>query len=76
MALVELENYAERIYADLARSHLAASGIEAHIFDGGLSSLGLGPIIPARLMVEEADVGRARDILDNPPEIADEDWKQ
>ena len=23
MALVELENYAERIYADLARSHLA-----------------------------------------------------
>lgn len=76
MPLVELEKFTQRIFADLARAHLGASGVEAHIFDGGLSSLGLGPMIPARLMVEEADLSRARRILDEPPppDDADDDW--
>lgn len=66
MALVELEKFADRVFADLARARLAAAGIETEIFDGGLSSLGLGPVIPARLMVEESDLARARAVLDEP----------
>ena len=75
MALVELDQFTDRVFADLARAHLAASGIEAQIFDGGLSSLGLGSIVPARLMVEERDADRARRVLDDPPEVTEKDWK-
>ena len=66
MALVELERFDDRIFADLVRTRLAADGIDAHVFDAGLANLGLGPIFPARLMVDEADLDRARSILDDP----------
>lgn len=66
MALVELERFNDRIFADLARTRLGADGIEAHVFDAGLSNLGLGPMFPARLMVDESDLERARAILDDP----------
>jgi hypothetical protein len=72
MSLVELDQFADRVFADLARARLAASGIESVIFDGAISSLGLGPIIPARLMVDEADAKAAQAILDQPGELAGE----
>jgi hypothetical protein len=63
MALVPLAEYSDRVAADVARLTLAAEGIEAVIFDGGMASLGLGGITPARLMVAERDCTRAAQII-------------
>lgn len=63
MALVLIAEYGDRIEADLARLNLGAAGIEAFIFDGGMASLGLGMMTPARLMVAEDDVLAARTAL-------------
>ena len=63
MALVEIALFHNPLLAAMARARLAADGIEAVLFDGGLSSLGLGMMAPARLMVEEEDLEAARDIL-------------
>ena len=42
---------------------LASHGVEALLFDGGVASLGLGGLTPARLMVDEADRERAELLL-------------
>ncbi|MGF1549530.1 MAG: DUF2007 domain-containing protein [Sphingomonadaceae bacterium] len=63
MPLVELKRYEDRIAAEIARGRLAAEGIEAVLFDAGLSSLGVGGALPARLMVAEEDRPRAAAIL-------------
>ena len=63
MALVELAAFHDAVSADLARGHLEAAGIRAFVFDAGLSSLGLGAMIPARLMVEEDDRAAAERLL-------------
>lgn len=63
MPLVQLAEYQDRIAADVARLTLAAHGIEAFIFDGGMASLGLGYMTPARLMVDEADKAQAERLL-------------
>ncbi len=63
MALVEIASYSDPIQAQIARGHLASAGIEAVLFDAGLSSLGLGAMTPARLMVDEEDREEARRIL-------------
>ena len=63
MALVELAQFHSPLSAEMARGLLASEGIEAVLFDGGLSSLGLGMMTPARLMVEEADLDAARAVL-------------
>ena len=63
MALVEIALFHNPLAAAMARGRLAADGIEAVLFDGGLSSLGLGMMAPARLMVEEDDLEAARAIL-------------
>lgn len=63
MALVELATFGDRIEAEIVRGRLAAEGIEAVLFDGGLSSLGLGGLAPARLMVDEDDRKRALRLL-------------
>jgi hypothetical protein len=55
MALVEIDSFPDRIIAEIARGRLAAEGIEAVLFDGGVAGLGLGGLLPARLMVDEAD---------------------
>ena len=49
--------------AEMVRGRLAADGIEAVLFDGGLSSLGLGTMTPARRMVHEEDLTAAKAIL-------------
>ena len=63
MPLVMVREYSNRIEADVARLGLEAEGILAVLFDAGVSSLGLGPITAARLMIEEEDLARAQEIL-------------
>jgi hypothetical protein len=63
VALVELATFHSPLSAEMARGRLAAEGIEAVLFDGGLSSLGLGMMAPARLMVQEEDLAAAEAIL-------------
>jgi hypothetical protein len=63
MALVLLAEYSDRIDADVARLTLAAEGIEAFLFDAGMAGLGLGGMIPARLMVADTDAERARAVI-------------
>lgn len=63
MALVELARFENRIEAELARLNLAAEGIEAVLFDAELASFGLGPMMPARLMVLDEDLDEARALL-------------
>ncbi|MEO1046220.1 MAG: hypothetical protein AAFX04_12335 [Pseudomonadota bacterium] len=63
MSLVTIAKYADRLSADLARLKLFGEGIEAHIMDGGMASLGLGFMTPARLMVLKEDEQAARDVL-------------
>jgi len=47
----------------MARLTLGAAGIEAMIFDGGMASLGLGLLTPARLMVRAGDAEAALAVL-------------
>jgi hypothetical protein len=63
MALVELAMFHDPVAAQMVRFRLAADGIEAVLFDAGLSSLGLGTMSPARLMVDEDDLDAAKEIL-------------
>lgn len=63
MPLVPVAEYSDRIAADVARLQLAAAGIEAVLFDGGMASLGLGMMTPVRLMVDQADSARAAEEL-------------
>jgi hypothetical protein len=68
MSLKPIAEYADRIEAEMARLTLGAQGIEAHIFDGGMASLGLGFMTPARLMVLPEDAARARAVLEHTDE--------
>ncbi len=63
MALVEIASFQNPIAAEVARARLASDGIEAVLFGGGLASLGLGAMSPARLMVDESDRSEAEAIL-------------
>ncbi len=63
MALIELATFHDRIEAEIVRGRLVSEGIEAILFDAGLSSLGLGGLAPARLMVEEEDRAAAERAL-------------
>lgn len=65
MALTTIAEFPDGIAADLARIELRAAGIHAFLFDGGMASLGLGMMTPARLLVDEADAERARALLDD-----------
>jgi hypothetical protein len=61
--LVELASYQNRTEAELARLNLEAEGIEVVLFGAEMGSLGLGPLLPIRLMVPEEELRRARQIL-------------
>jgi hypothetical protein len=63
MALVEIDSFPDRAVAEMAWGRLSAEGIAALLFDGGVAGLGLGGLIPARLMVDEADRSAAERIL-------------
>jgi cell division protein FtsN len=64
MSLKAIAEYADRIEAEMARLALAAEGIDAHIFDGGMAGLGLGFMTPARVMVLPEDAAAARLVLE------------
>ena len=63
MGLVRIAQFPDRMAADLARLQLASEGIESVVFDGGMASLGLGMMTPARLMVSEENLDDARALL-------------
>lgn len=63
MALVELALFQDRMEAEIVRGRLASEGIEAVLFDAGLSSLGFGGLAPARLMVDESEKEKAEAAL-------------
>lgn len=67
MSLVELARFQNRIEAELARLNLEAEGIDALLFGAETGSLGLGPMMPVRLMVLEEDLEDARRALAGDP---------
>lgn len=67
MTLVEVASFPDPVGGQIALARLAAEGIEAVLFDAGLSSLGLGAMVPARLMVEEDDRAEAERLLSERP---------
>nr|WP_277816988.1 DUF2007 domain-containing protein [Sphingomonas ursincola] len=64
VSLKAIAEYSDRIEAEMARLALAAEGIDAHVFDGGMAGLGLGFMTPARLMVLPEDAAEARIVLE------------
>ena len=65
MALVEAARFYTRIEASIARGALEAADIPAILFDSEMNWGGadLG-VVPVRLMVDEDDLVRARQLLD------------
>lgn len=61
--LVELARFQTRVEADLARLKLQSEGIDAVLFDAETSSVGLGPMMPVRLMVLDEDRADAQRLL-------------
>lgn len=59
MALVELARFQTKVQADLARLLLEAEGLEVMLFDEGMNDMGLGSIMPIRLMVLEEEYDSA-----------------
>ena len=63
MALVELAKFQTKVEADLARLRLEAEGLEVMLFDEGMNNIGLGSIMPVRLMVLEDQYEEAARLL-------------
>ena len=63
MALVELARFQTKVEADLARLLLEAEGFDAVLFDEGMNYIGLGSIMPIRLMVLDTDYMAAAELL-------------
>lgn len=63
MGLVELVRCNNRMEAELVRLNLQSRGIEALLFDDGLS-MAFGGSLPVRLMVLDEDRAAAQAVLD------------
>ena len=63
MALVELARFQTKVEADLARLLLEAEAMHPVLFDEGMNYIGLGSIMPIRLMVHEEEYVEAAGIL-------------
>ena len=63
MSLVELARFQSKVEADLARLLLEAEGCNPVLFDEGMNYIGLGSIMPIRLMVIEEEFEEASGIL-------------
>ena len=61
--LVELARFPTRVEAELARLNLQSEGIDVVLFNAEMGSLGLGPLMPIRLMVLEEDREQALQLL-------------
>jgi len=62
MSLVELERYYDRALASIVQSALESEGIDSVILDREMVLF-----VPARLMVLDEDVSRARYVLSRMP---------
>lgn len=63
MALVELARFQTKVEADLARLLLEAEGFDPVLFDESMNNIGLGAIMPIRLMVPAGDRDQAAALL-------------
>jgi hypothetical protein len=63
VGLVELARFQTKVEADLARLLLEAEGFDAVLFDEGMNYIGLGSIMPIRLMVLDSDYMAAAELL-------------
>jgi hypothetical protein len=63
VALVELARFGTKVEADLARLLLEAEGLHVMLFDEGMNYIGLGSIMPIRLMVLEEEFDEAARLL-------------
>ena len=63
MALVELARFQTKVEADLARLLLEAEGFGPVLFDENMNYIGLGSIMPIRLMVVEEEYMAAAELL-------------
>ncbi len=63
MALVELARFQTKVEADLARLLLEAEGFGPVLFDENMNYIGLGSIMPIRLMVVEEEYLQAAEVL-------------
>lgn len=64
MSLIEIGRYHDQIRADLARLTLEREGIDALLFDEAMHRyLGVGWLMPVRLMVLKEDSALALNIL-------------
>jgi hypothetical protein len=63
MALVELARFQTKVEADLARLLLEAEGFGPVLFDENMNYIGLGSIMPIRLMVVEEEYMQAAEVL-------------
>jgi hypothetical protein len=61
--LVEIARYQNKVEADLARLLLESHGLTVELFDEGMSWMGLGSIMPTRLMVLVSEAEEAARIL-------------
>jgi hypothetical protein len=64
MALVLAGTYLNGFEAAIARSRLEDEGVMSFVMDADMSSLGLGAIVPIRLMVDDEDLDAALKILE------------
>jgi hypothetical protein len=63
MALIELARFQTKVEADLARLLLEAEGLHVMLFDEGMNYIGLGSIMPIRLMVLDEEFDEAVGLL-------------
>ena len=61
--LVELARFQTKVEADLARLLLETEGLHVMLFDEGMNYIGLGSIMPIRLMVVEEQYESAAAVL-------------
>ena len=69
--LVKFENYPTLIAAEVAKSTLALSGIEAEIFDGEIANLYTTALGGVNLMLKPEDLEAAREILQSEHDVED-----
>ncbi len=63
MALIELARFQTKVEADLARLLLEAEGYGPVLFDENMNYIGLGSIMPIRMMVVEEEYEPAAAVL-------------
>ena len=61
--LVEIARFQTKVEADLAVLLLEAEGFAPTLFDVGVNYVGLGPIMPIRLMIGGEEAGQALELL-------------